>query len=133
MKCLEVATKHENDENLENTVPKDLIHNFSSLPGLYEGIELVMRATYEAFVKIIVESFAESVNNCKIRNIGEENANDKLFVAYNGPEIGEVEEVLRDALDLHFSKSRLGWHFTANTLFHSVGPTVDKILKTKIK
>ena len=44
-----------------------------------------------------------------------------------------MDEVLRDALDLHFSKSRLGWHFTANTLFHSVGPTVDKILKTKNK
>ena len=38
-----------------------------------------------------------------------------------------------DALDLHFSKSRLGWHFTTNTLFHSVGPTVDKILKMKNK
>ena len=39
-------------------------------------------------------------HNCKIRNIGEQNANDELFVAYNGPEIGEVEEALRDALDL---------------------------------
>ena len=62
-----------------------------------------MRATYEACVKRSVESVAESVisvynqHNCKIRNIGEQNANDELFVAYNGPEIGEVEEVLRDA------------------------------------
>jgi hypothetical protein len=53
------------------------------------------------------------------------------FTAYNGPEIGKGNEVLRDALDLHFSKSRLGWHFTTNTLFHSEGPTVDKILNTK--
>ena len=139
LKRLEVATKHENDQNLEKTDPKDLIHNFSSLPGLYEGIELVMRATYEACVKISVESVAESVisvynqHNSKIRNIGEENANNEFFIAYNGPEIGEADEVLRDALDLHFSKSRLGWHFTTNTLFHSVGPTVDKILKTKNK
>ena len=51
LKCLEVATKHENDEDQENTDPKDLIHIFSSLPGLYEGIGLVMRATYEACVK----------------------------------------------------------------------------------
>ena len=65
--------------------------------------------------------------NSKIQNIGEENANDELLIAYNGPEIGEADEVLSDALDLHFSKSRLGWHFTTNTLFHSVGPTVDKI------
>ena len=57
--------------------------------------------------------------------MGEENAND----AYNGPEIGEADEVLRDALVVHFRKSRLGWHFTANTLFNSV----DKILKTKNK
>ena len=70
-------------------------------------------------------------HNCKIRNIGEQNENDELFVAYIGPKIGEVEEVLRDALDLHFSKCRLGWHFTANTLFHSARPTEDKILKTK--
>ena len=45
----------------------------------------------------------------------------------------KLDEVLRDALDLHFSKSRLGWHFTTNTLFHYVGPTVDIILKTKNK
>ena len=38
LKRLELATKHENDQNLENTEPKDFIHNFSSLPGLYEGI-----------------------------------------------------------------------------------------------
>ena len=73
----------------------------------------MMRATYEACVKISVESVAESVisvynqHNSKIRNIGEENANDELCIAYNGPEIGEADEVLRDALDLHFSKSRL--------------------------
>ena len=61
--------------------------------------------------------------------MGEENAND----AYNGPEIGEADEVLGDDLVVHFRKSRLGWHFTANTLFHSVGPTANKILKTKNK
>jgi hypothetical protein len=100
-----------------------------------------MRATYEheVCIKISVESVAESVisvynqHNSNIRNIGEENANNELFVVYNGPEIGEADEMLKEALDLQVSKSRLGWHFTTNTLFKSVGPTVEKILKNKNK
>jgi hypothetical protein len=32
---------------------------------------------------------------------------DDIFIAYNGPEIGEADEVLRDALDFHFSKPGL--------------------------
>ena len=46
-------------------------------------------------------------HNSKIRKIWEEYANDER-VAYNGPEIREVHEVLKDALDLNISKSRLG-------------------------
>ena len=57
---------------------------------------------------------------------------DELFVVYNGPEIGEAEDVLSEALDLHFKDSR-GWHFTTNNLFKSSGPTVTLILKRKNK
>ena len=98
-----------------------------------------MRATYEASIKLSVESVAEYVisiynlHNSKIRNIKEDTANDELFIVYNGPEIGEADKVLMEALDLHFSKSRDGWHFTTNTVFKTSCPTVDKILKRKNK
>ena len=70
-----------------------------------------MRATYEACIKMSVESVAESVisiynlHNSKIRNMKEDTANNEMFVAFNGPEIGEADEVLREALNLHFSQS----------------------------
>ena len=44
-----------------------------------------------------------------------------LCIAYNGPEKGEADYIIKDALDLHSSKSRLGWHFTTNTLFKTPG------------
>ena len=49
------------DKHLEKTDSKELIQTFGSSPSLYEGIEFVMRATYEASVKLNVESVAESV------------------------------------------------------------------------
>ena len=110
-----------------------------SLNLLYEGIELLLRATYEGCFKISVEIVAESVisvynsQNSKIRPISEDNVNDELFIAYNGPEMGEADYIIKDALDLHFSKLRLGWQLATNTLFKTPGPTVDKILKKKKK
>ena len=109
-KRLEKITQHKSYEQLEKTDSKELIQTFGSSPSLYEGIELVMRATYEASVKLSVESVAESVisvynlHNNQLRKLNEDTANDELFVAYNGPEIGEADEVLRQALNLHFRK-----------------------------
>ena len=127
------------NENLEKTDSKDLINLFSTAEHLYEGIELFMRACYEACVKIIVESVGESVisvfnkHNNKWRTIGEENVNDELFVALNGPELGEADKVLQESLDLHFSKSQHGWHFTTNNLFKTSGLTIDILLTIKKK
>ena len=110
----------------------------SSSPSMYEGIELVLRATFEASIKLSVESVAESVisvynlHNSKLRPINEETGDDELFVVYNGPEMAEADEILKEALDLHFKDSR-GWHFTTNNLFRTSGPTVEAILKRKNK
>ena len=56
-----------------------------------------------------------------------------MLVAWNGPEIGEADEVLREALNLHISETKLGVHFKTNNMFMTVGPTVEKILKRKHK
>ena len=92
-----------------------------------------------ACVKISVESIGESVisvynkHNDKIRPLSKDNVNDELFVALNGPELGEADEVLEKSLDLHFSKSQSGWHFVTNTLFRTNGVVIEKILKKKNK
>ena len=55
-----------------------------------------------------VESIGESVisvynkHNDKIRPLSKDNVNDELFVALNGPQLGEADEVLEKSLDLHF-------------------------------
>ena len=97
-----------------------------------------MRATYEASIKVSIESVAESVisvynlHNNKFRKISEDTANYELFVAFNGPEIGEADEVLRQALNLHFSQTRGGWNF-ATQMFQTSGVVVEKKLKLKNK
>ena len=59
-----------------------------------------MRSCYEAAIKISVESVGESVisvynkHNNKWRPISEDNINDELFVALNGPELGEAEGII---------------------------------------
>ena len=72
---LHMVTKGKTYKELEITNSKDLIKHFSTSPALYEGIELVLRATYEASIKLSVESVAESVisvynlHNSKVRPI----------------------------------------------------------------
>ena len=73
------------------------------------------------------------LHNSLLRNIGEERANDEMFVAYNGPDIGEADDVLKKSVDDYFKCSRTGWHCTTNTPFKSVGITVDKKLKRRTK
>ena len=96
MKRLDTVTQHKSNNQLEDTDSKDLLKLLSSSPSLYEGIELVLRAAFEASIKLSVESVAESVisvynlHNTKLRAINEETADDELFVVYNGPEIGEA-------------------------------------------
>ena len=50
----------------------------------------------------------------------------KLFIAFNGPEIGEADQTLKSALDLHFSSRGGSWHFSTNQLLKTAGLTVTK-------
>ena len=56
-----------------------------------------------------------------------------MCVPWNGPEIGECDDILRKELDLYFEKTRLGLHFKTNILFITAGPTVNNILRRKNK
>ena len=57
----------------------------------------------------------------------------KLFIPFNGPEVGEADNIIKQALDLHFAKYGKGWHFSTNNLFKTWGATVSKVLKRKKK
>ena len=35
----------------------------------------------------------------------------KLFIPFNGPEVGEADNIIKQALDFHFAKYGKGWHF----------------------
>ena len=136
-KRLEIVTSHETAKSLHEKDSKDLINLFSCTPSLYEGIELIMQSAYVAAIKVSVESVAESVisvynrHNSDIRPMEENQVNDEMFVSWNGPEIGEADDILKEALELHFKGSRLGVHFTTNNLFVTAGTTVQNILKKK--
>ena len=55
-----------------------------------------------------------------------------MFIAVNGPELGEADALLAKALDRKLA-GKSGWHFsTMQTLFRTSGVVVNNILK-KIK
>ena len=47
-------------------------------------------------------------------------------MSWNGPEMGESDEMLKKALELHLSDPRLGIHFKTNNIFKkTAGETVQ--------
>ena len=67
-----------------------------------------------------------------MRKLDEDTANDELFAAYNGPEIGEADEVLRQSLNLHFGKTSSGWNI-ATKMFRTSRVVVEQKFKEKNK
>ena len=68
-----------------------------------------------------------------MRALKDTTANNEMFVAINGPEVGEADCLLAKALDKGFS-GRLGWHISVKlNLFRTSGPIVDNILKRESK
>ena len=74
-----------------------------------------------------------NLHNSKVRAIGEETANDELFISFNGPELGEADKILQEALDLHFASRGGHWHLSTNKLFKTAGLTVTKKLEKNNK
>ena len=62
LKRLEEFTSLKSSQELEETNSKELIKSFSISSKMFDGIEHLMRATYEACIKLSVESVAESVH-----------------------------------------------------------------------
>ena len=68
------------------------------------------------------EAIAESVisvyngHNSELGPLDEDRVNDEMCVAWNCPEIGQVDDTLKKTLDLHFADHRLGVYF------QSIGP-----------
>jgi hypothetical protein len=68
-----------------------------------------------------------NIHNNELRCISEETAHLEMFVAYNGPKIGESDKLLSEAL-----KEPKGWHFvTHNALYSDGGKTAGRIFKKK--
>ena len=65
-----------------------IINQFRVLLSVKSGVESVI--------------LVSNLYNTKLWPIDEETADDELFVVYNGPEIGEVDDVLTEALARHF-------------------------------
>ena len=132
------VTQFRTCEDIEKLDPKEIIKHFMQHEHLYSGVELVMNATAVAAIKMSVESIAESyisvynIHNNDNRQIKEQTGEDEMMIHINGPEVGEADETLKAALDLHFKGNT--WHFTVDKhLFRSSGITTEKNLKIKSK
>ena len=70
------------------------------------------------------------VHNNKLRPFEETTAEAEMMIHMNGPEIGEVDNVLKSALDLHFEGKP--WHFLlTENIFKTQGKTVQEVLSRK--
>ena len=120
---IEDQVRTKSNEQIENVNSKDLIKTFMKDPKLYKENEMVMDSTLVAAVKVSVESIADSIiskysiHNSKLRSISDETANNEMFIAVNGPKIGEVDETLKKAFNLKFGIGKL--HFYTQNLFRS--------------
>ncbi len=47
-----------------------------------------------------------SIHNSKIRPVSDNTANNEMFIAVNGPELGEADGILAKALDLKFGRNK---------------------------
>ena len=134
---LKEVTKDDLNENLEHRDPKDLIKQFLSDSKLYTGIEVVLQACMVGAIKISVESVAESmiskynIHNSKIRPVDDITVEHEMMIDYNGPDIGEADGVLMEALHMHFKDNSMGIHFNTQNIFRSRGVTVETILSRK--
>ena len=72
-----------------------------------------------------------NIDKSNMRPIGEDTAEHEMMIDYNGPEIGEADDVLMEALQLHFKDNPKGIHFDTHNIFGSNGLTVQNILYTK--
>ena len=83
-------------------------------------------------VESISESFISIYNlhDNKLRPIEENTAEAEMMVHMNGPEIGEADDILKAALDLHFEGKP--WHFiVAGNIFKTHGKAVTDILSKR--
>ena len=54
-----------------------------------------------------------------------------MMVDYSGPEIGEADKMLIEALHIHSKDNTKGILFYTKNIFRSNGKTVEKIVSTK--
>ena len=106
---LEEETKRYSIQEVKDIDSKEFIKNFLAKPELFKNIDSV------GCIKLSMESVAESMiskynlHNNPLRSISEETGQDEMFISYNGPEIGESDGLLSEALTKHF-KPKV-WHF----------------------
>ena len=93
-------------------------------PALFREIGIVLQANFIGAIIVSVESVVESIiyqqalHNSKIRKLNDSTANDEMFIAVNGPELGEADALLAKSLDIQFA-GKSNWHSTKQTLFRT--------------
>ena len=105
-------------DDIKEADSKQIIKTFMRTPALHREIEMVLQATQ---------------HKSKIKKLNDSTANDEMFIAVNGPELGEADALLAKALDRKLA-GKSGWHFsTKQTLFRTSGIVVNNILRRKSK
>ena len=139
VKNLKELTKDKSLENLKKLDSKQLIKMFVDDKELVIGVEFIIHSVFVSAIKVSVESIAESViskfalHSSKIRNLEEEKVDYEMMIDCNGPEIGECDGVLKDALNNYFEGGR--WHFNTSSAaaLRTSGVATDSLLKAKSK
>ena len=119
MNFLVILEKHLETKERRKYDSKDLIGDFLDTGlKLYKGVEVTVQSICASAVKISVESDVESLvsryeKHLKVdRQMDEENAEEEMEIAENGPLLVHADKILKEAMNKYWKKNGSGeWHF----------------------
>ena len=99
-----------------------------------EFLALALKIAVKTPNEAVVESIGSILNlhSAPNRNCNQKTYHNELMIDWNGPPVSKADNIIKEALDLHFS-GRKKWHFKVTSSKFAVSEVVDRKLKEPSK
>ena len=99
-----------------------------------EFLALALKIAVKTPNEAVVESIGSILNlhSAPNRNCNQKTYHNELMIDWNGPPVSKADNIIKEALDLHFS-GRNKWHFKVTSSKFAVSEVVDRKLKEPSK
>ena len=99
-----------------------------------EFLALALKIAVKTPNEAVVESIGSILNlhSAPNRNCNQKTYHNELMIDWNGPPVSKADNIIKEALDLHF-RGRTKWHFKVTSSKFAVSEVVDRKLKEPSK